>query len=91
MAESTVTCSKCGHQFSLTEESLAGPVLANLRRHYEDQIAREREAMAAGPGIEREVRAADRERIPEFRTTLERATRQINLFEPFGRIEAVSA
>jgi hypothetical protein len=46
MTEATLTCPSCRTQIKLTE-SLAAPLIADTRRHYEDQLARQ-EAEVAG-------------------------------------------
>jgi hypothetical protein len=46
MTEPTLTCPSCHTEIKLTE-SLAAPLLADTRRHYEDQLARQEAAIVA--------------------------------------------
>src|SRR6516225_8432583 len=46
MTEPTLTCPTCRTEIKLTE-SLAAPLTANTRKHYEDQIARQEAGIAA--------------------------------------------
>jgi hypothetical protein len=46
MTEPTLTCPTCRTEIKLTE-SLAAPLIADTRRHYEDQLARQEAAVAA--------------------------------------------
>jgi hypothetical protein len=55
MTEPTLTCPSCHTEIKLTE-SLAAPLLADTRRHYEDQLARQEADVAAREAAIRQQR-----------------------------------
>jgi hypothetical protein len=65
MTEPTLTCPSCHTEIKLTE-SLAAPLLADTRRHYEDQLARKETDIAVREAAieqQRDEIAAARQRI----------------------------
>src|SRR5437763_10742496 len=56
MTEPTLTCPTCRTEIKLTE-SLAAPLIADTRRHYEDQLVRKEAEVAAREAAIREQHA----------------------------------
>ena len=82
--QQTVACPKCGHEVKLTE-SLAAPLIAEVKRSYEEQLRQQQDSMTAreqqvnerAAMVERQAAEAERSIATQVQSRLEAERKQM--------------